>query len=177
MKTRLTIYFSIATTCMSVIFAYAQPPGSGGFGGPQSGGQMPSAGTIQRSSPPAPEKVAEQETNWMKKKLKLRAHQIPDIEDLNFQYAVARTQLMQQLMTSDQIPAQSDFEKMKTSMEVLQAEKEQKLQPMLTEEQWATYQKKKKNLNQTNTLQRPQRSPMDAGRMPSTAGSGFPRQK
>jgi hypothetical protein len=148
--------------CLFSGIVYAQPTGGGGFGN----GQMPPL--------PSPGEVSEEETNWMKKKMKLRADQIPTIEDLNFQYAVTRTQLMQQFMKSGQIPAQSEFEKMKTTMEALQVEKDAALKPLLTDKQWAVYEKKKKRLIQNNEMQHP---PMGNGMMPpsSAGGGGFSR--
>lgn len=144
---------------------YAQP----GSDGP--GGGMPPGGMSQRKLP-SPEEMASRETKWMKKKLKLTDAQQPAVEALNIQFAARRSEVVQAVMKSGQMPTPTDLVRMQTAVEAIQAEKEQQLKPLLTDEQWTVYQKKKDGFSQDMGTGQP---PMSRGAMPG--GGSMPRQQ
>ncbi len=121
--------------------------GGGGYGrgyGAGSYNQMPST----PRKPKTPDEIAEDQTKWMTKKLKLTDDQALSIETLNLDHALRLSDYQEAFMkTHANIrPSPQEIQQIRTTVDKWQAEKETKFQGILTPEQWEIYQKKKKSL-------------------------------
>jgi|GEM_PF-1568666 len=114
--------------------------GGGGFGGGQ---QMPPT----PKKPPTADEMADEETKWMNKKLKLTEDQLLSVETLNLDYALRigdyRDAFM--LMHATTRPTPQEIQQVRETMDKWQTEKETKLKTILMPAQWDIYEKKKKS--------------------------------
>ncbi|TAF93665.1 MAG: hypothetical protein EAZ32_12345 [Cytophagia bacterium] len=117
--------------------------GQGGFGG---GNGIPQTPTTPKK-PPTADEMADEETKWMNKKLKLTEDQLLSVETLNLDYALRMGDYRDAFMLAHATarPTPQEVQKARETMEKWQVEKETKLQVLLTPEQWEIYQKKKKS--------------------------------
>lgn len=129
----------------SLFAQYGGGYGGGGYGGGGYGGYGRGGGLSQnipqqeqKFSPPDPEKVADEETKWMVKNLKVTDDQLPHIEDLNLKYASMRSDLYALL---GEKPDQSKMAMIAPKITKLYEDKEKELKAMITPEQWERYQK------------------------------------
>ncbi len=141
---RSIISFGFVLFCLvSSQISFAQYYGGGGYGGgmgrQRMGGDIPQA--EQKFSPPDPEKVAEEETKWMKKYLKITEEQLPMIEDMNLKYASMRSDLF--ALLGDK-PDQDKMNMISPKLSKLHEAKEKELQAFLKPEQWEKYVKETK---------------------------------
>ena len=120
--------------------------GGGGFGGGGFGGggqQMPST----PKKPPTADEMADEETKWMNKKLKLTEDQLLSVETLNLDYALRVGDFRDAFMLTHTTtrPTPQEIQQIRETMDKWQTEKETKLKVILTPEQWEIYEKKKKS--------------------------------
>ena len=127
--------------------ANAQPPG-GNFGGPP-------PGMMQETKMLSPEEVAEKETQWMKKKLKLSNDQLGAVTRINEDAALKKRRLMPDFsMAENRRPERrpaSDGnsqapDKTRELIARINSERDWELQNVLTTKQWEKYNKKKKSM-------------------------------
>ena len=114
--------------------------GGGGFGGGQ---QMPPT----PKKPPTADEMADEETKWMNKKLKLTEDQLLSVETLNLDYALRIGDYRDGFMLTHTTtrPTPQEIQQVRETMDKWQTEKETKLKAILTPEQWEIYEKKKKS--------------------------------
>ncbi len=129
--------------------------GYGGYGGGYGYGR----GYSSRSQfpdtprkPLTPDKIAEEQTKWMDKKLKLTDEQSLSVETANLDYALRLNDYQEAFMKSHATtrPSPQEIQQVRTTVEKWQAERETKFQSILTPEQWEIYQKKKKSMPHTS---------------------------
>lgn len=101
--------------------------------------------------PPTPDQIADDQTKWMVKKLKLNEDQAISVEMLNADYAFKLNDYQEAFMKShaNTRPTPQEIEEIRTTVSKWQAEKEAKYQTIMTPEQWDLYQKKKKGMPYT----------------------------
>ena len=116
--------------------------GGGGYG---RGSGIPQAGS---STPPKPaeldpEKMANEDTKWMTKKLKLTEEQIPKIEDANINYAFKRIEFQDEIKKL--LPPFSEEIRLKyrTKAQAMKDERDREVKALLTDEQYQIYLKKR----------------------------------
>ena len=121
--------------------------GGGGFGGGGygRGSGIPQAGS---STPPKPaeldpEKMANEDTKWMTKKLKLTEEQIPKIEDANINYAFKRIDFQNEIKTILPPFTEEIRLKYRAKAQALRDERDKEVKALLTEEQYQIYLKKR----------------------------------
>lgn len=89
-----------------------------------------------KAQPPRdPEKMAQRETEWMKKDLSLTDKQIPVVDSLNLVFAKERHKAFES--------ANGDFDQVRSSMEKINQDAEAKFKAVLTEEQFKLYVQKR----------------------------------
>jgi hypothetical protein len=139
MKTQ-KYFFTILLFTLVIFSTNAQFGGYGGYGGYGRGGNLSQniPQPEQKFSPPDPEKVADEETKWMKKNLKITEEQLPHIEDLNLKYASMRSDLYAML---GEKPDQEKMAMISPKLSKLHEDKDKELKAMITPEQWEMYQK------------------------------------
>jgi hypothetical protein len=116
--------------------------GRGGYGG---GGFRNDAGSRQHKEEMDPEKVSTEETNWMKKKLKLTEEQIPKVETININYAFKKFDLFEEAKKlTPPIPEDVRL-KFREKMTAMKDGKSKELKAVLTEEQYEIYLKKRQD--------------------------------
>jgi hypothetical protein len=138
------VFLSTIFTAFDVTAQYGGY-GGGGYGGGGYGGYGRRGGMSQnipqsepKFSPPDPEKVADEETKWMKKNLKITDEQLPHIEDLNLKYASMRSDLY--ALLGDK-PDNEKYAMIAPRIKKLYEDKDKELQAMIKPEQWEMYQK------------------------------------
>ena len=116
--------------------------GGGGYG---RGSGIPQAGS---STPPKPaeldpEKMANEDTKWMTKKLKLTEEQIPKIEDANINYAFKRIEFQDEIKKL--LPPFSEEIRLKyrAKAQAMRDERDKEVKALLTDEQYQIYLKKR----------------------------------
>lgn len=144
MKKLLTFGIALFGFTTISISLSAQYGGYGGYGGGY-GGYGRNRGLSQnipqqeqKFSPPDPEKVADEETKWMKKNLKITDEQLPHIEDLNLKYASIRSDYYAML---GEKPDNEKMAMISPKISKSYEDKEKELKTLITPEQWDMYQK------------------------------------
>ncbi len=121
--------------------------GGGGYGG---GGYGRGSGIPQAGSgtPPKPaeldpEKMANEDTKWMTKKLKLTEEQIPKIENSNINYAFKRIDFQEEIKKL--LPPFTEEIRLKYRAKALalREEHDKEIKAIVTEEQYQIYLKKR----------------------------------
>lgn len=116
-----------------------------GYGG--GGGFRNDAGSSSSSKKDEmdPEKMSTDETNWMKKKLKLTEEQIPKVETININYAFKKFDLFEEAKKlTPPIPEDVRL-KFREKMTAMKDGKSKELKAVLTEEQYEIYLKKRQD--------------------------------
>lgn len=121
--------------------------GYGGMGGRRMGGGM---GQNMPSSPPRASvpniagDMAQKETKWLKENLDLTKEQAKAVKQLNNEYASQQQDAVKDIIgTGGGRPSPETIKQVKDVMLMFNEEKEEKLKPILTPEQWTLYQSKK----------------------------------
>lgn len=149
------IFFTILSFFLTIQQSQAQYGGGyggGGYGGGGYGGGgygrgsgIPQAGSNMPSKPAEldPEKMANDDTKWMTKKLKLTEDQIPKIEDANINYAFKRIDF--QTEVKKLLPPFTEEVRLKyrAKAQAMRDERDKEIKAILTEEQYQIYLKKK----------------------------------
>jgi hypothetical protein len=120
--------------------------GGGGYGG---GGYGRGSGIPQVANTPPkpaeldPEKMANEDTKWMTKKLKLTEEQIPKIEDANINYAFKRIDFQNEIKKL--LPPFTEEVRLKyrAKAQALRDERDKEVKALLTDEQYQIYLKKR----------------------------------
>ena len=149
--------------------AMAQYPGGGyggGYGNGYGGRQGGLANSGIPSSSPRPQalpfgNMANQQTEWMKNNLNLTKEQAKAVKKLNNTYADKQKEETQGLIPASGPPSDAVRQQIREVMAMLNDEKEEELKPILTPEQWTTYQTKRDSLTKAQGIGRPtvQRQP------------------
>lgn len=141
-KTKTSAALRVAVTALLILagtVTYAQPPG--GDGPPPASGNGSQAIT--------PDEIAETQTSWMKKKLKLTKQQTEEVKKINKQY-VTQTLEYQTAEKKQAAPATGGREnRLKEKMAELDRDRDNRLKKILTEKQFRTYLKKKGYLEES----------------------------
>ncbi|AUD00911.1 hypothetical protein [Spirosoma pollinicola] len=121
--------------------------GYGGMGGRRMGGgmgqNMPSTPT-KASIPNIAGDMAQKETKWLKENLELTKEQAKAVKQLNNEYASQQQDAVKDIIgTGGGRPSPETIKQVKDVMLMFNEEKEEKLKPILTPEQWTLYQSKK----------------------------------
>lgn len=144
-----TLFISFQT--MAQYGGYGGGYGGGGYGrgyGANSYSQMPPT----PKKPLTPDKIAEEQTKWMTKKLKLTEDQSITIETVNLDYALKLSDYQEAYMKihANTRPTPQEIQQIRSTVDKWQTEKETKFQAALTPEQWEIYLKKKKGMPHTH---------------------------
>lgn len=144
---KVTVYFF----CMGLLISAHSFGQYGGYGGGYGGG-MGGRGMGQ-SMPSSPPKasvpniagdMAQKETKWLKENLELTKEQAKSVRQLNNEYASQQQDAIKDILgTGGGRPSPEAIKQVKDVMLMFNEEKEEKLKPILTPEQWALYQSKK----------------------------------
>ena len=121
--------------------------GGGGYGGGGygRGSGIPQAGS---STPPKPaeldpEKMANEDTKWMTKKLKLTEEQIPKVEDANINYAFIRIDFQNEIKKILPPFTEEIRLKYRAKAQAIRDERDKQMKALLTDEQYQIYLKKR----------------------------------
>ncbi|MCU0469027.1 MAG: hypothetical protein MUF58_10520 [Arcicella sp.] len=141
---------TIALLAFFLIFApdiKAQYGYGGGFGGGGFRNRLPSAGDDAKPKEPNldPEKLAEEDTRWMKKKLKLTEEQIPKVENINIDYAFKRIDLYEEMKKMQPPFTEEMRTKIRDKFNAMKEGKNKDMKAVLTDEQYEIYLKKKQD--------------------------------
>ena len=124
--------------------------GYGGYGGGmrRMGGMGNDIGNTPRASiPNIAGDMAQKETKWLKENLSLTKDQAKDVKQLNNEYASQQQDAIKDIIgTKGERPSPEQVKQIRDVMLMFNEEKEEKLKPMLTPEQWTTYQSKKADM-------------------------------
>lgn len=148
----------LAGLCLSVALllsnqVQAQYPGgmggSGMGGGRMGGGQgmMGNSNAGPRSQMPSSGEMASRQTDWMKVNLALTKEQIKDVKKLNNTYASKQQDEIRALLPTEGPPSDATRQQIREVTMMINEEKEEKLKPLLTPEQWTLYQTKRDSLS------------------------------
>ncbi|QMW05237.1 hypothetical protein [Spirosoma foliorum] len=127
--------------------------GGGGYGGGRMGGmsgmnQMPS--TPRSSVPNIAGDMAMKETKWLKENLSLTKDQLKEVKRLNNEYASQQQDAIKDIVGANGgaggRPSPETIKQIREMMMMFNEEKEEKLKPILTPEQWTLYQSKKADM-------------------------------
>jgi hypothetical protein len=121
--------------------------GGGGYGRGGGGFRNNVAGSDSRprKEDMDPEKMSTEETNWMKKKLKLTEEQIPKVETININYAFKKFDLFEEAKKlTPPIPEDVRL-KFRDKLSAMKEGKSKELKAVLTEEQYEIYLKKRQD--------------------------------
>ena len=138
--------FSILLTIQNSQAQYGGGYGGGGYGGGYGRGSgIPQAGTNTPPKPPEldPEKMANEDTKWMTKKLKLTEEQITKIEDANINYAFKRIDFQNEIKKILPPFTEEIRLKYRAKAQAIRDERDKQMKALLTDEQYQIYLKKR----------------------------------
>jgi hypothetical protein len=156
MKSRQLTFIFFVTLSILLNIQESQAQYGGGYGGGGYGGGGYGGGGYGRGSgipqvantPPKPaeldpEKMANEDTKWMTKKLKLTEEQIPKIEDANINYAFKRIDFQNEIKKL--LPPFTEEVRLKyrAKAQALRDERDKEVKALLTDEQYQIYLKKR----------------------------------
>ena len=120
----------------------------GGMGGRRMGGMSQDMTNTPRASVPnIAGEMAQKETKWLKDNLSLTKDQAKDVKQLNNEYASQQQDAIKDILgTGGGRPSPEQVKQIRDVMLMFNEEKEEKLKPMLTPEQWTSYQSKKADM-------------------------------
>lgn len=124
--------------------------GGYGYGGYGRGGMgrssIPQAGEgAPRKTDLDPEKMANENTRWMIKKLKLTEEQIPKVENANINFAFKRLDFSEEMKKIVPPITEEIRAKLRAKALTIKEERDKEMKAILTEEQFQIYLKKKDN--------------------------------
>ncbi len=147
---------TIVTFVLFSVTAFGQfmPGGMGGMGGMGRrgmGGQMaPTPSSPRASVPNIAGDIANKETGWLKENLALTKEQGKAVKKLNNEYAEMQQDAIKDIVVAntgaDGRPSPETRKQIQEVMLMFNEEKEEKLKPILTPEQWTLYQSKKEQM-------------------------------
>ena len=139
--------FSIFLTIQNSQAQYGGGYGGGGYGGGGygRGSGIPQAGSNTPPKPAEldPEKMANEDTKWMTKKLKLTEEQIPKIEDANINYAFKRIEFQDEIKKLLPPFTEEIRLKYRAKAQAMRDERDKEVKALLTDEQYQIYLKKR----------------------------------
>lgn len=141
-KTNATATFRVVATTLLVLIStiiYAQPPGADGP--PPAGGTGPQTIT--------PDEIAETQTSWMKKKLRLTKEQIAEVKKINKEYVNRALEYQSAEKSQTTAGAGSRENKLKDKMAELDKDRDNRFKNILTDKQFKIYLKKKGYLEES----------------------------
>lgn len=127
--------------------------GYGGYGGGRGYGSSMNQLPSTPKKPLTPDQIAEEQTKWLDKKVKLTEDQSISIETLNLDYALKLSDYQEAFMKihANSRPTPQEIQQIRETVDKWEAEKEEKYKGILTPEQWEIYQKKKKGMPYAQT--------------------------
>jgi hypothetical protein len=145
---RFSLFIALLISFQSV----AQYGYGGGYGGGY--GRRNSAMNQMPQTPRKPltsDQIAEEQTKWMTKKLKLTEDQAISIEMANLDHALNLSDFQEAYMKThaNTRPSPQEIQQIRATVDKWQTEKEAKFKTILTPEQWEIYEKKKKGMPHT----------------------------
>lgn len=151
MKTRfspLLLAFSLIAGLLSVNSSFGQYyPGGMGYGRGYGGygrGMSQDMTSTPRSIPNIAGDLANKETKWLKENLSLSKDQLKEVKNLNNEYAHQQQDAIKDILGKGEgRPSPEQVKSIQEMMLMLNEEKEDKLKPILTADQWNLYQSKK----------------------------------
>lgn len=115
---------------------------------PEGGGPGPGGRNMEISA----EDMADAETQWMKRKLKLKKPTLEKVKEINLHFAQERVALFKQGRRDQNrqpnTPNQPNQSNQPNRMQQLEQEKDARLKEVLTEKQFATYLKRKDEIRE-----------------------------
>ncbi|GAB3989578.1 hypothetical protein GCM10028807_14790 [Spirosoma daeguense] len=122
--------------------------GYGGYGRRMGGGMDPTMQSSPRSNiPNIAGDIAQKETKWLKENLSLTKEQHKAVRNLNNEYASQQQDAIKDIVGSTGgKPTPETRKQIQDMMLMLNEEKEDRLKPILTPEQWTLYQSKKEDM-------------------------------
>ena len=120
-----------------------------GMGGGMGGNQYGQQGASRPSIPNIAGDMAQKETKWLKENLNLDKDQAKAVKKLNNEYASEQQDAIKDIIGTGGAggrPSPEAMKQVREMMLMLNEEKEDKLKPILTPEQWTTYQSKKEDM-------------------------------
>lgn len=145
---RFSLFIALLISFQSLAqYGYGGGYGGYGYGRNSALNQMPQT----PRKPLTSDQIAEEQTKWMTKKLKLTEDQSISVEMANLDHALRLSDFQDAYMKThaNVRPSPQEIQQIRTTVEKWQAEKEAKFQTILTPEQWEIYQKKKKGMPHT----------------------------
>ena len=155
-KQLIVLFFITISFFLTIQESKAQYGGGGYGGGGYGGGGYGGAGGYGRSripdagsnTPPKPaeldpEKMANEDTKWMTKKLKLTEEQIPKIEDANINYAFIRIDFQNEVKKLLPPFTEEIRLKYRAKAQAMRDGRDKEIKALLTDEQYQIYLKKK----------------------------------
>lgn len=141
----------------------------GGMGG--MGSQMGQQSSPRASIPNIAGDMANKETKWLKENLSLDKDQAKSVKNLNNEYAKLQQDAIKDIVGTNATgrPSPETIKQIRESMLMFNEEKEDKLKPILTPEQWQQYQSKKEVMQKEIGGYRP---PAPKSMRPDTTGKG-----
>jgi hypothetical protein len=138
---------SIFLTIQESKAQYGGGYGGGGYGGGGYGRQGSGIPQVANTPPkPAeldPEKMANEDTKWMTKKLKLTEEQIPKIENANINYAFIRIDFQNEIKKIVPPFTEEIRLKYRAKAQAIRDERDKEIKALLTDEQYQIYLKKR----------------------------------
>lgn len=134
--------FRLAATALLVLIStiiYAQPPGA--EGPPPAGSNGPQTIT--------PDEIAETQTSWMKKKLRLTKEQTAEVKKINKEYVNRALEYQSAEKSQTSTGSGSRENKLKDKMAELDQDRDNRFKHILTDKQFKTYLKKKGYLEES----------------------------
>lgn len=122
--------------------------GMGGMGmrRPGMGSMAGQAGPSRPMIPNIAGDLANKETKWLKENLALSKDQAKEVKKLNNEYADQQQAAIRDIVGPSGQPGPEAGKQIQDMMLMLNEEKEDKLKPILTPEQWRLYQSKKEDM-------------------------------
>lgn len=165
-------------TILFIVSAYGQfmpGGGMGGMGGMGRRGQMaPMPSSPRASVPNIAGEMANKETNWLRDNLALTKDQGKAVKKLNNEYAEMQQDAIKDIVSAntgaDGRPSPETMQQIREVMLMFNEEKEEKLKPILTPDQWTLYQSKKEQMQKDIGGFRPP-APKSVQARPDSAGS------
>jgi hypothetical protein len=147
MKSKQLTLILFTTLSIFLTIQNSQAQFGGGYGG---GGGFGRGNGIPQvaDSPPKPveldpEKMANEDTKWMTKKLKLTEEQIPKIEDANINYAFKRIDFQNEIKKLLPPFTEEIRLKYRAKAQAMRDERDKEVKAILTDEQYQIYLKKR----------------------------------
>jgi hypothetical protein len=143
------ILFTAISIFLTIQESQAQYGGGYGGGGYGGGGYGRGSGIPQVANTPPqpaeldPEKMANEDTKWMTKKLKLTEEQIPKIENANINYAFIRIDFENEIKKIVPPFTEEIRLKYRAKAQAIRDERDKEIKALLTDEQYQIYLKKR----------------------------------